>query len=177
MISCTKLLEFSLELMPFCGLCSLLHYLVTHIFPHCVLIFINTVFNSFPVRNARGHGVLMCLPYEHSVDHWPGLHFLSHSVLKSGHRSSSCSDTSLTFAHCQKWSACDSVSFSTGRDLKQPFRLSDKLQTGRKYLQDTSDKTLLPDFPSGTADKNPSANAGDTGLIPGPGRFHMLPSN
>ena len=55
--------------------------------------------------------------------------------------------------------------------------LEDKLHTGRKYLQDTSDKTLLPDFPSGTADKNPSADAGDTGLIPGPGRFHMLPSN
>ena len=26
-------------------------------------------------------------------------------------------------------------------------------------------------------DKNPRANAGDTGLIPGPGRFHVLWSN
>ena len=25
--------------------------------------------------------------------------------------------------------------------------------------------------------KNPAANAGDTGLIPGLGRFHMLPGN
>ena len=30
------------------------------------------------------------------------------------------------------------------------------------------------DFPGGTVDKNPPANAGDTGSISGPGRFHML---
>ena len=29
------------------------------------------------------------------------------------------------------------------------------------------------DFPSGPVVKNPPANAGDTSLIPGPGRFHM----
>ena len=28
-------------------------------------------------------------------------------------------------------------------------------------------------FPGGTLDGNPPANAGDMGLIPGPGRFHM----
>ena len=28
-------------------------------------------------------------------------------------------------------------------------------------------------FPSGAVGKNPSANAGDMGLIPGVGRFHM----
>ena len=28
------------------------------------------------------------------------------------------------------------------------------------------------DFPGGTVDKNPPANAGDTGSIPGPGRCH-----
>ena len=28
-------------------------------------------------------------------------------------------------------------------------------------------------FPGGTVDRNPPANAGDMGLIPGPGRFHM----
>ena len=32
-------------------------------------------------------------------------------------------------------------------------------------------------FPGGTVVKNPPANAGDTGSSPGPGRFHMLPSN
>ena len=35
-------------------------------------------------------------------------------------------------------------------------------------------KRKAKDFPVGTEDKNPPANAGDTGLIPGPGRFHML---
>ena len=29
-------------------------------------------------------------------------------------------------------------------------------------------------FADGPVVKNPSANAGDTGSIPGPGRFHML---
>ena len=33
------------------------------------------------------------------------------------------------------------------------------------------------DFPGGTVVKNLPANAGDTGSIPGPGRFHMLRSN
>ena len=29
-------------------------------------------------------------------------------------------------------------------------------------------------FPGGSVVKNPPANAGDTGLIPGPGRSYML---
>ena len=36
---------------------------------------------------------------------------------------------------------------------------------------------ILLDFPFGTMDKNPPAGAGDKGLIPGPGRFHMPQSN
>ena len=44
----------------------------------------------------------------------------------------------------------------------------------------TKTKTIyfkIVHFPSGAVDKNPSANAGDTALIPGPGRFHMPLSN
>ena len=33
------------------------------------------------------------------------------------------------------------------------------------------------DFPGGTVDKNLPANAGDTGSIPGRGKFHTLRSN
>ena len=33
------------------------------------------------------------------------------------------------------------------------------------------------DFPSGPVVKNLLASAGDTGSIPGPGRFHMLQGN
>ena len=33
------------------------------------------------------------------------------------------------------------------------------------------------DFPGGAVVKNPPANAGDTGSIPGPGRLHMPRSN
>ena len=32
-------------------------------------------------------------------------------------------------------------------------------------------------FPGGTVVENLPANAGDTGSIPGPGRFHMLQSS
>ena len=32
-------------------------------------------------------------------------------------------------------------------------------------------------FPGDTVDKNPPANAGNAGLIPGPGGFHTLQSN
>jgi len=38
-------------------------------------------------------------------------------------------------------------------------------------------KALSWDFPGGTVDKNPAGNAGDMGLIPGPGRFHIPWSN
>ena len=33
------------------------------------------------------------------------------------------------------------------------------------------------DFPDGAVGKNLPSNAGSTGLIPGPGRLHMLQSN
>ena len=35
----------------------------------------------------------------------------------------------------------------------------------------------IRDFPGGTVVKNPSANAGDTGSNPAPGRSHMLQRN
>ena len=35
----------------------------------------------------------------------------------------------------------------------------------------------MGDFPGGAVVKNPPANAGDTGSIPGPGRPHMPRSN
>ena len=38
-------------------------------------------------------------------------------------------------------------------------------------------KQTLGDFPGGAVVKNPSANAGDTGSTPGPGRSHMPRSN
>ena len=35
----------------------------------------------------------------------------------------------------------------------------------------------IKDIPGGTVDKNPPANAGDMGLIPGLGSFHMPQGN
>ena len=40
-----------------------------------------------------------------------------------------------------------------------------------------SKKASLRDFPGGLGVKNPPANAGNTGSIPGPGRSHMPRSN
>ena len=38
-------------------------------------------------------------------------------------------------------------------------------------------KTCYTGFPGGAVVKNPPANAGDMGSIPGPGRSHMPQSN
>ena len=38
-------------------------------------------------------------------------------------------------------------------------------------------KNCFQDFPGGAVVKNPPANAGHTGLIPGPGRSHVPRSN
>ena len=38
-------------------------------------------------------------------------------------------------------------------------------------------KNASGDIPAGAVVKNPPPNAGDTGLIPGPGRSHMPQSN
>ena len=48
-----------------------------------------------------------------------------------------------------------------------------KKLNGRKPWYLTKER----DFPGGTVVKNPPADAGDTGLIPGPGRSHMPRSN
>ena len=47
----------------------------------------------------------------------------------------------------------------------------------QKLHQDTIKKKIYRDFPGGTVDKNPPASAGDTGSIPGLGRFHLLQSD
>ena len=50
-------------------------------------------------------------------------------------------------------------------------------QTCQCLSQVIMHKNIRWDFPGGTVDKNLPANSGDTGLIPDPGRFHMLRSN
>ena len=44
------------------------------------------------------------------------------------------------------------------------------------YLKAFSRQTIL-DIPGGPVVESLPANAGDMGLIPGPGRFHMLRGN
>ena len=58
----------------------------------------------------------------------------------------------------------------------QGVRYTPSTSTERKT---TSHQEYLPgrDFPGGTAVKNPPANAGDTGSIPGLGRAHMPRNN
>ena len=52
---------------------------------------------------------------------------------------------------------------------------SGKMAPSRSIFTPIKNKIL--DVPSGTVQKNPPANAGDTGSIPGPGRFPMPQSN
>ena len=47
----------------------------------------------------------------------------------------------------------------------------------QKYLLADSLRKCLPGFPGGAVVENSPSNAGDTGLIPGPGRSHMPRSN
>ena len=47
----------------------------------------------------------------------------------------------------------------------------------RSESKETFKKWCISDFPGGTGLKNPPANAGDTGMIPGPVRSHMPQSN
>ena len=46
-----------------------------------------------------------------------------------------------------------------------------------QLLENTHEKWSSWDFPGGAVVKNPPANAGDTGLSPGPGRSHMPRGN
>ena len=47
------------------------------------------------------------------------------------------------------------------------------IKLGEKVCQ----KPVSQGFPDGAVVKNPPANAGDTGSIPGPGRYRMPQSN
>ena len=47
----------------------------------------------------------------------------------------------------------------------------------KKSLRKVNKKPLVRDFPGGAVVKNLSPSSGDTGLSPGPGRYHMLQSN
>ena len=45
----------------------------------------------------------------------------------------------------------------------------------KKYQETNDNKNMMTqDFPGVAVVKNPPANAGDAGSIPGPGRCHML---
>ena len=46
-----------------------------------------------------------------------------------------------------------------------------------EYILFSLKNALDGDFPGGAVVKNPPANVGDTGSIPGPGRSHMPQSN
>ena len=65
------------------------------------------------------------------------------------------------------------------RQLKLLFRESRRRawQSLQSSYHEDDKETQGGNFPGGTEDKNPPASAGDRGLIPGPGRFHVLSGN
>ena len=52
-----------------------------------------------------------------------------------------------------------------------------KMHPKFKSAKNWREKKDFKDFPGGTVVKNSPANAGNTGLRPGPGRSHMLWNN
>ena len=57
------------------------------------------------------------------------------------------------------------------------FEVCEVLGTILSVVNTTVKRIGGGDFPGGAVVKNPPANAGDTGLSPGPGRSHMLRRN
>ena len=57
------------------------------------------------------------------------------------------------------------------------YFLNNKTRKLKLLLNPCVAEWMLWDFPGGTMDKKLTANAGDMGLIPGPGRSHMLQSS
>ena len=80
--------------------------------------------------------------------------------------------SSLGLAQCLKLVAliCNGAKFK----IRGMVYMTLRIHSGPKVLLV---KSYLLDFPGGTVVKNPPANAGDTGSIPGPGRSHMPRSN
>ena len=70
-----------------------------------------------------------------------------------------------------EWSKSDTER-QISRDNSYRWNLKKKKGTSELIY-----KTEVEDFPSGTVDENPHANARDTGSIPALGRFHVLQNN
>ena len=66
---------------------------------------------------------------------------------------------------------------ATGKQTPFPGALIHFHVLSQKAFIECLLRTRPWDFPGGTVDKDLPAHAGDMGLIPGPGRFHMPRSN
>ena len=62
------------------------------------------------------------------------------------------------------------------RPVRPPRSAGDTREQGCD-VGDTGLYSAVEDFPGGPVVKNPPANIGERGSIPGPGRFHMLRGN
>ena len=74
----------------------------------------------------------------------------------------------------------DTSPWPKGQERARSFRFYLSLlkyQKLKKYIFFLLKKRERKDFPGGAVVKNPPANAGDTGSIPGQGRSHMPLSN
>ena len=59
----------------------------------------------------------------------------------------------------------------------EPGKGALRIRMMEKVLKKKKKRIRMMGFPGGAVVKNPPANAGDTGLSPGPGRSHMPRSN
>ena len=83
----------------------------------------------------------------------------------------------------QELGLCHSLQFPQGQEhrwMLKKYLPPDIWKLGlkvKKVLPDRLKIYILRNFPSDIVDKNPLASGGDTGSIPGPGRFHMPRGN
>ena len=86
-----------------------------------------------------------------------------HNAIPLNHKkeqnNAACSNTDATRGYHTKWSKSDGERQKSWHHLHAEFKI------------------MAQGFPGGPVVKNPLTSAGDTGSVPGPGRFSMPPSN
>ena len=79
-------------------------------------------------------------------------------------------------AHTHSFQPAFQISTFKNKQTTKAYVTSEASNTKDRAKQNKT-KIDLGDFPGGAVVKNPPANAGDTGSIPGLGRSHMPQSN
>ena len=75
--------------------------------------------------------------------------------------------------HAWQFSTCELISLQHPCKEAANIPIFDRAGNKPRDVEELSQDHTARDFPGGPVVKNPPANAGDTGSIPGPGRSHI----